>query len=221
MAVTLALVLALVGCPPKAKDTNAIAPQTTNREKPATPTFSRGVQQVDEMAPDFTLKDTEGGEITKADFSGKILVLDFWATWCDTCVEKLKKYEPIIESYKDKGVELIAVSLDSAPDVAAGWAKQTNSPYRIAMMDDTFKAAYFPEVSGQLTIPLVRIIDRDGNLRFKFDSSSVADDMDLALAQLVNEKVGGDESLDKPAAEAENQADEAGDNQTENAAESQ
>ncbi len=160
---------------------------------PAT-TLSAGVTPVDELAPDFTLQDTAGNPVTKGDFSGKILVLDFWATWCEPCKEKLQKYESIIAKYRDQGVELVAVSLDSTPQVAAGWARDVKSPFRIAMFDDTFKAAYFPEAHGAVPIPQVRILDRDGNLRFKFSSDSVVDDLDLALAQLVKEKVGGDEA---------------------------
>lgn len=192
------VILGLAGCPAQKPDTSATENSAATSPEVA-PTFSQGVQQMDEFAPDFTLKDTEGQDVTKADFSGKVLVLDFWATWCEPCKKKLEAYKPILSKYADQGVELLAVSLDSGPEVAAGWAKQNNFPYQIAMFNEQMQKDYFPEVTGSLAIPQVRIIDRDGNLRFKFDSKSTPEDLELALKELVGEKVGGDQTLDRDA----------------------
>jgi len=218
----LAATLALVGCPKPQQVSHGPAPVADAKnagpvsdagtaEAPAGG-YSSGVTEADEPAPDFTLIGTDGAELTKDQFTNKVVVLDFWSTTCEPCKEKLKKYEPIIDKYKDKGVELLAVSLDSAPEVAAGWAKQNNFPFTIVMMTDQLKADYFPEVTGDLKIPEVRIIDRDGNLRFKFDAKSTVQDMELALAELTAETVGGDESVtkqvvgDRPAAPAADKA---------------
>lgn len=199
----LVALLVLAGCGEKPAQ-SAVLPGNSTGPAASGPAFSDGVTETDEMAPDFVLKDTDGNDVTKADFSGKVLCLDFWATWCAPCVKKLKEYEPIIAKYQDKGVELVAVSLDSSPEVAAGWAKTENSPYRIVMLDDVFKAAYFPEVSGQIPVPQVRIIDRDGNLRYKFDAKSTVEDLELALSKLVEETAGGAEV---PAGDGEDAAD--------------
>lgn len=181
------LTVFLAGCPsekPNESDNSQPPTNAMGKAESSNTGFSEGVIETDEEAPDFILTDTAGESITRADYLGKILVLDFWATWCAPCVDKLKKYEPIMEKYADKGVELVAVSLDSTPEVAAGWGKDNNSPFRIVMMDEAFQAAYFPEVSGQVPIPQVRIIDKDGNLRYKFDSKSTVEDLDKALQAL-------------------------------------
>lgn len=159
------------------------------------PRFSGGVQEVDEPGPDFTIMDTDGHPISLRDFSGEILVLDFWATWCAPCIKKLKEYEPIMEQYGAQGVTLLAVSLDSRPEVAAGWAQKNDFPFPIAMFDDAMQAAYFPEVRGSVPIPQVRIVDRDGNLRYRFSAESTTEDLDLALGKLVSETVGGDAAV--------------------------
>lgn len=199
MAALLALVVALVGCS-KQTDTTAggveVAPVMPGGGAEGDAAgFSLAVTETDELAPDFILKDTDGYDVGLADFSGKILILDFWATYCKPCMKKLKAYEPIIEKYSDKGVELLAVSLDSTPEVAVGWAEQADFPYRIVMFDEEFQAAYFPESTGLIAIPQVRIIDRDGNLRFKFSPESTVQDVELALSKLIDEMVGGDEQV--------------------------
>jgi len=190
------LTVVLAGCP--GPETPAaiepMQPEGATVEQAQSGGFSEGVTVVDEMAPDFVLLDTDGNEVTKAEFTGTVLVLDFWATWCKPCVKKLKEYEPILAKYADKGVELVAVSLDSKPEVAAGWAKENQFPYRVVMFNDEFKDAYFPE-EDTIAVPQVRLIDRDGNLRYKFSANTGAKDLELALAELVEETVGGDESV--------------------------
>lgn len=207
LALTLAAIAScfvLAGCPkpqsdsaPKSAAEGGLPAPGADRPENSAPTYSSGAAQVDEEAPDFVLTDTEGNELTRDDFRGKVLVLDFWATWCEPCKAKLKEYEPIINKYSEQGVELLAVSLDSGPEVAAGWAKKNDFPFTVVMMTDQLKADYFPEVTGDVKIPEVRIIDRDGNLRFKFDARSTVQDLELALAELVVETVGGDESVSK------------------------
>jgi peroxiredoxin len=213
MLTVISLAAVLVGCPgpqsdraSKTAEEGGLPASGAGQPQTSEPSYSSGVSQVDEEAPDFALTDTAGNEITRDDFRGRVLVLDFWATWCEPCKDKLKKYEPIVDKYRDQGVELLAVSLDSRPEVAAGWATKNNLPFTVVMMTDQLKADYFPEVGGDVKIPEVRIIDRDGNLRFKLDAKSTVEDMELALAELVAESVGGDESVSKELLDAETPA---------------
>jgi peroxiredoxin len=205
LAASIAIAAVLAGCGRNAAG-SAKTPAVMQPKAPAPTTFSAGVTETDELAPDFSLKDTAGQDVRKDDFSGKVLCLDFWATWCAPCVKKLKEYEPIIAKYQDKGVELVAVSLDSTPEVAAGWGQQNKSPFQIAMLDDVFKAAYFPEVTGSVPVPQVRVIDRDGNLRYKFSAESTVQDLDLALSKLVAENAGGAEVEETAAPQATGEA---------------
>ncbi len=190
------LAVMLVGCPLNDTETDtggtgAVAAAESGEDGPS---FSEGVTEVDEFAPDFTVLDTDGNAITKADYSGKILILDFWSSTCTGCIDKLKEYKPIIAEYEAKGVELVAVSRDTKPEVAAASAKQHEFEYLIAMSNTEIEAGYFPG-EDMIVIPQARIIDRDGNLRFEFGPGSTVEDMSLALAQLADETVGGDEEL--------------------------
>jgi peroxiredoxin len=192
--------LIVVGCPSKAPEpapdnqapaTNAVATE---------PAFSSGVQEVDEEAPRFSIQDLQGNTVTREDYTNKVLVLDFWATWCGACVAKLKVYGPILAKYQAKGVELLAVSVDDKPDAPAAWAKKNGFGYRIAMCNEEMQKGYLGDGKSTITIPQVRIIDRDGNLRYKLDASSTEADLELALSKLVGEKVGGDAAMDNAAA---------------------
>ncbi|MHC4586004.1 MAG: peroxiredoxin family protein, partial [Planctomycetota bacterium] len=66
------------------------------------------------LAPAFTLQDLNGKNVSLADFQGKVLILDFWATWCPPCVKEIPHFIELYEQYKDKGFEIVGISLDQA-----------------------------------------------------------------------------------------------------------
>lgn len=67
--------------------------------------------KIGEIAPDFTLTNLEGQEISLSDFRGKKVVLNFWASWCGPCRKEMPAMQKFYEAYKDKNVEVIAVNL--------------------------------------------------------------------------------------------------------------
>jgi peroxiredoxin len=71
---------------------------------------------VGKPAPDFTLDLLDGTKFHLADSKGKIIVLDFWATWCGPCIQAMPQVERAVEKFKEKGVRLIAVNLQETPD---------------------------------------------------------------------------------------------------------
>ena len=64
------------------------------------------------MAPNFALEDASGTTIRLSDFKGKVVILDFWATWCAPCRMEIPGYVDLYEKYKSEGLEIIGVSLD-------------------------------------------------------------------------------------------------------------
>lgn len=64
----------------------------------------------------FTLQDMNGREVKLSDYTGKVVLLNFWATWCGPCIAEMPKMKKLYAEYKDKGVEFIGVSLDAPPD---------------------------------------------------------------------------------------------------------
>ncbi len=68
--------------------------------------------QVGKQAPEFSLKNKDGKEVSLASLKGKVVVLNFWATWCPPCRAEIPDFKRVYSAYKDKGVEIIGVSLD-------------------------------------------------------------------------------------------------------------
>jgi len=118
----------------------------------------------DQAAPDFTLIALDGTEVTLRDFEGKVLFLNFWATWCSPCRQEIPGFLEIYDKYKDEGLEILGVSLDrQGSDVVKPFAEKMKITYPLAMANNEIMQAYQP---GQY-IPATIIIDREGNIHNK------------------------------------------------------
>lgn len=90
-----------------------------NKEKPAeTPQNSPAVAdkiglEIGDIAPDFSLPDTKGTPVTLAQFRGKTTLIDFWAAWCGPCRRENPNVVAVYQKYKDKGFQVLGVSLDN------------------------------------------------------------------------------------------------------------
>ena len=118
----------------------------------------------DQAAPEFTLIALDGTEVTLRDFEGKVLFLNFWATWCSPCRQEIPGFLEIYDKYKDEGLEILGVSLDrQGPDVVKPFAEEMKITYPLVMANNEIMQAYQP---GQY-IPATIIIDREGNIHNK------------------------------------------------------
>lgn len=114
-------------------------------------------------APDFTVQDDER-KVTLSEHRGKIVVLNFWATWCPPCVEETPSLVRMQQQMKDKGVEVLAVSLD----VDEGAYHKFLKDYKVDLLtvrDPNLKSS---TLYGTFKYPETYIIDRNGILRRKF-----------------------------------------------------
>ncbi len=75
-------------------------------------TLKERIVEAGETAPKFTLKTDQGRQVSRADFGGKLLVLNFWATWCQPCVEEIPSLNEFAKKYSDQGVVVLGVSVD-------------------------------------------------------------------------------------------------------------
>jgi len=114
-------------------------------------------------APDFTVQDSDH-KVTLSQYRGQIVVLNFWATWCPPCIEETPALVKMTAREKDKGVVVLAVSID-ADDAAYHKFLKDYSVNMVTVRDEARKAS---NLYGTFGWPETYIIDRQGVIRRKF-----------------------------------------------------
>jgi len=112
-------------------------------------------------APDFILKEIDGKETKLADFKGKVLIVDFWATWCGPCRTEIPTFIVLQSQYASKGFSMIGISVDEQSEKAKTFAADNKMNYPILMADEKVKRDY----GGISTIPTTFVIDKKGIIR--------------------------------------------------------
>jgi peroxiredoxin len=124
---------------------------------------NRGPQSVEpSVAPAWELRDLEGQVVKSSDFDGKVVVLNFWATWCPPCRIEIPGFTDVQEEFREKGLVIVGVSLDEAPpEAVAEFSRQMEINYPVVMGDASIVHAY----GGITALPTTFFIDRDGMIR--------------------------------------------------------
>ncbi len=111
-------------------------------------------------APDFSLKDTAGSDVKLLDYRGKIVLLEFWASWCPPCKATIPELISLQNKYRNKGFEVIGVSLDyedSPPSKVSAFSREHGINYKVLIGSESVQKQY--RVSS---IPQAFLIDRNG-----------------------------------------------------------
>lgn len=117
-------------------------------------------KMIGEAAPEFELKKMDGTLLRLSDLRGKIVVLDFWATWCGPCIASLPKLTEISQEYKGAGVELITINIEQKPaEIQAMLSRLEINPTVVLDSDGAIARAYRAQA-----IPQTVVIDRMGNV---------------------------------------------------------
>ncbi len=114
-------------------------------------------------APDFTVQDVDR-KVTLSQYRGQIVVLNFWATWCPPCVEEMPSLVTMSQRMKDKGVEVLGVSIDVDSDAYHRFLKDHGVSF-VTVRDPDQKSN---SLYGTFKYPETYIIDRNGVVRRKF-----------------------------------------------------
>jgi peroxiredoxin len=111
-------------------------------------------------APDFTLPNPDGKKVSLKDFRGKVVFLNFWATWCESCREEMPSMERLYREFKGRGLEIIAVNVkEKRPDALAFYRKLQLSYPVVLDFEGEVGLLY-----GAFGLPLTYLIDRNGTL---------------------------------------------------------
>jgi cytochrome c biogenesis protein CcmG, thiol:disulfide interchange protein DsbE len=109
---------------------------------------------------DFTVKDMNGARVRLADYKGKVLLINFWATWCAPCKVELPGLIELQDAYKDRGLMVLGISEDDPPEALRTFATEwkINYPMLVGLGEDKLFDAYGPLVG----LPTSVIVGRDG-----------------------------------------------------------
>jgi cytochrome c biogenesis protein CcmG, thiol:disulfide interchange protein DsbE len=115
------------------------------------------------VAPDFTLTDLSGKPLTLSSYRGKVVLLDFWATWCDPCRDEIPGFNVLQDKYANRGLQIIGVSMDDTPDPVRDFQKQFKMNYPVVIGSARIGELY----GGILGLPVAFLIGADGRIYAK------------------------------------------------------
>lgn len=121
--------------------------------------------EIGSRLPDFSVKDLQGREISSADLRDKVVLIDFWATWCQPCKKEMPGYQKLVDRYGPRGFAVVGFKFDTMKDIEdpVQFAKKLGVRYPLAVAADDLK----PKFGGIEGLPTTLLYDRQAILRKK------------------------------------------------------
>jgi len=115
-------------------------------------------------APAFLLQDLEGKPLNLESYRGKVVVLDFWATWCAPCRTEIPHFVKLQEQYGEQGLQVVGISMDDTAKPVREFYREFKMNYPVAVGNEQVAEAY----GGVLGLPVTFLIGRDGRIAAKY-----------------------------------------------------
>lgn len=145
---------------------------------------AEGVCSADAKAAnlDLTFKDIHGKPFALSDYKGKVVLLDFWATWCPPCRKEIPGFIELYNSYRSRGLVVIGVSMDESMSDVKRFAKRLkmNYPILLAAGRDDLEPSF-----GELPLPTAFVIARDGRICGKHDGLTAMEVFEREIGALL------------------------------------
>lgn len=135
-------------------------------------------------APDFTLTALDGKRVTLSEFRGKVVLLDFWATWCVPCQTEVPQFIAFQNRFGSQGFQVIGVSMDDSDAPVRKFHDRFKINYPVAMGTAQVAEAY----GGILGLPVTYLLAPDGRIVKKYEGSADLEQMQKDIEQLVSPK---------------------------------
>lgn len=137
-------------------------------------------------APDFTLLQLNGESFTLSSLKGKVIILDFWATWCPPCIKGIPDFIDLQEEYKEQGLEIVGVLLDQGKKASLeSKVKEMGINYVVVPGGREITQAY----GGVRAIPTTFIIDQNGNKVKKYVGLNSKETFESKIKELFAQEV--------------------------------
>ncbi len=149
--------------------------------RPLRTTTSHANLAINTVAPDFSLPELTGGQFKLSDFRGKVVLLDFWATWCDPCREEIPHLVELQNKYRNQGLQIVGVSMDDSPEPVRDYSQRLKMNYPVVMGNSTIGELY----GGVLGLPIAFVIGRDGRIHAKHIGATDISIFDNEIANLL------------------------------------
>jgi|SRR6516165_1917046 len=165
------LTVGLVGC----------SRQSANPPREKQSVISAG--EIGSRLPDFTVEDLQGHKISSADLHGKVVLVDFWATWCQPCKQEMPGYQKLLDRYGSQGFVVVGLKFDTMMDMEdpLKFTKKIVVRYPLAVATDDLKRNF----GGIEGLPTTMLYDRHGILRQKVIGFEYADTFEAYLKPLL------------------------------------
>ncbi len=141
-----------------------------------------GKGEIGSPAPAYELADLTGQTVSSSAFAGKVVIVDFWATWCPPCRDEVPHFVQLQSKYRDQGLVIVGLSLDAggAKDVAP-FAEEYNVNYPMLLNADEVAKAF----GGVNSIPTTFVIDRQGKIVKRFVGFTPPEVFEATIAPLL------------------------------------
>jgi thiol-disulfide isomerase/thioredoxin len=139
--------------------------------------------EIGSQLPDFSVKDLQGREISSASLLGKVVLIDFWATWCQPCKKEMPGYQKLLDRYSPRGFAVIGFKFDTMRDMEDPvlFAKRIGVRYPLGVAVDKLKQ----EFGGIDGLPTTMLYDRQGILRTKVIGFEYTDNIESQVEPLL------------------------------------